>query len=93
MTDHDDPWAIEPTAGTARPVPHEPAATDRGPCDLAEHFGTPCSEPATPGKGDLMICDRHEVERRAESCGITPQQWLTNTGYEHGIAELGFATA
>jgi hypothetical protein len=67
---------------------YEPPAGVRMPCDLAEHFGTPCSEPATPAKHDLHLCDRHEIERRGEACGISPQQWLHNVGNEHLIPQL-----
>jgi hypothetical protein len=57
-------------------------------CDGAERFATPCSEPPTPGKHGLVICDRHEVERRAESAGVSPQQWLRNVGLEDRIPAL-----
>jgi hypothetical protein len=33
-------------------------------CDGASHFGTPCSEQPAPAKNGLLLCDRHERDRR-----------------------------
>jgi hypothetical protein len=51
-------------------------------------FGSPCSEQPEPGRAGVVICDRHEVETRAQKCGIAPRQWLMNVGMEHRILEL-----
>lgn len=56
-------------------------------CGAELGFASPCSEPPSEGKPHV-ICDRHEVERRAASCGISPRQWLRNTGGDDLIATL-----
>lgn len=79
--------------GDLPPALHEPDADDRGPCNWSPKLRTPCAGPSTlsklakPDTPDY-ICDKHEVERRAENCGITPQQWMRNTGHAHEIPLL-----
>jgi hypothetical protein len=53
-----------------------------GICDGREYFGTPCSaDRPLPAKFDLILCDQHEIERRAKLAGLTAEQFVRNTGW------------